>query len=71
LRATADEKARGEARRTVQKDERIAAELDERVATELGAFKQAVAQWFGEEGVREMLRAGGRPGAVSVPSVFT
>ena len=55
----------------MQKDERIAAELDERVATELGAFKQAVAQWFGEEGVREMLRAGGRPGAVSVPSVFT
>lgn len=61
LRAVPDEKARGEAWRTVQKDERVAAEL--------GSFRQAVAQRFGEEGVRAMLRAGGRPGAVTAPSV--
>lgn len=61
LRAAPDEKARGEAWRTVQTDERVAAEL--------GAFGTAVTQRFGDEGVRHMLRAGGQPGAVNVPSV--
>ena len=32
---------------------------------ELRAFGTAVEQRFGEEGVRAMLRAGGRPGAVA------
>jgi len=57
LRAAPDEKARGEAWRTVQKDERVAAEL--------GVFRTAVTQRFGDEGLRQMLRSG----AVSVPSV--
>ena len=61
LRAAPEEKARGEAWRTVQKDERVAAEL--------GAYRAAVAQRFGEEGVRQMLRSGGRPGAVNLPLV--
>ncbi len=61
LRAAPNEKARGEAWRAVQTDERVAAEL--------GAFRGAVTQRFGDEGVRQMLRTGGRPGAVSVPSV--
>jgi len=61
LRAAPDEKARGEAWWAVQKDERVAAEL--------GAFKVAVAQRFGDEGVRQMLRAGGRPGAVTSASI--
>ena len=56
-----DEKARAEAWRTVQ--------ADERVAGELRAFGAAVEQRFGEEGVRAMLRAGGRPGAVTAASV--
>ena len=56
-----DEKARAEAWRAVQ--------ADERVAGELRAFSTAVEQRFGEEGVRAMLRAGGRPGAVTAPSV--
>lgn len=61
LRAAPDEKARGEAWRAVQKDERVAAEL--------GVFRAAVTQRFGDEGVRQMLRAGGQPETVSVPSV--
>jgi len=61
VRAAPDEKARAEAWRAVQKDERVAAEL--------GAFGQAVAQRFGEEGVRQMLRAEGRAGAVTSASV--
>ncbi len=59
--AAPDEKARGEAWRAVQRDERVAGELR--------AFGAAVEQRFGEEGVRAMLRAGGRPGAVTVASV--
>ena len=39
------------------------------LAGELRAFGTAVAQRFGEEGVRTMLRAGGQPGAVTVASV--
>jgi len=35
----------------------------------VAAFRAAVAQRFGDEGVREMLRAGGRPGMVTVASV--
>ncbi len=61
LRAAPDEKVRGEAWRTVQKDERVAAEL--------GAFRAAVAQRFGDEGVRQMLRTGGRSGGVNTSSV--
>ncbi len=56
-----DEKARAGASRAVQ--------ADERVAVELRAFGAAVEQRFGEEGVRAMLRAGGQPGFVTVPSV--
>ena len=62
LVATApDEKARAEVWRSVQ--------THERVAGELRAFGAAVEQRFGEEGVRAMLRAGGRPGAVTAASV--
>ena len=56
-----DERARAEAWR--------AAQGDERVAGELRAFGVTVEQRFGEEGVRAMLRAGGRPGTVTVASV--
>ena len=55
--AATDEKARAAAWRAVQ--------ADERVAGELRAFGTAVAQRFGEEGVRAMLRAGGQSGAVT------
>ena len=44
-------------------------QADERVAGELQAFGGAVEQRFGEEGVRAMLRTGGRPGAVTAASV--
>jgi Ti-type conjugative transfer relaxase TraA len=47
----------------------LAVQADERVAGELRAFGAAVAQRFGEEGVRDMLRAGARPGAVVAASV--
>ena len=60
LCAAPEEKARAEAWRAVQKDERVAGELR--------AFGAAVEQRFGEEGVRAMLRAAGQPGAVTVPS---
>ena len=56
-----DEKVRGEAWKAVQADARVAGELQ--------AFGAAVEQRFGEDGVRTMLRAGGRPGAVTAPSV--
>ena len=59
--AAPDEKARAGAWRAVQADERL--------ADELRVFGTAVEQRFGEEGVRAMLRAGGRPGAVTEPSV--
>jgi len=59
--AATDEKARGEVWRAVH--------ANERVARELRIFGTAVEQRFGDEGVREMLRAGGRPGAVTAPSV--
>ncbi len=61
LRAAPDEKARGEAWRAVQKDKCIAAEF--------GAFRAAVTQRFSDEGVRQMLRAGGQPGMVNAPSI--
>ncbi len=61
LRAAPDEAARAQAWRAAQRDERVAAEL--------GTFREAVTRRFGEEGVRQMLRAGGQPGAVQVPSV--
>ncbi len=61
LRAAPDEAARAQAWRAAQRDERVAAEL--------GTFRDAVTRRFGEEGVRQMLRAGGQPGAVQVPSV--
>ena len=59
--AAVDEKARAAAWRAVQ--------AEERVAGELRAFGAAVEQRFGEEGVRAMLRAGRRPGAVTAASV--
>ena len=59
--AAPNEKARAEAWRAVQ--------ADERVAGELRVFGAAVEQRFGEEGVRSMLRAKGRSGTVTAPSV--
>ena len=59
--ATPDEKAQAGAWRAVQADKRVAGELQ--------AFGAAVEQRFGEEGVRAMLRAGGRLGAVTMQSV--
>jgi len=61
LRNAPDEKDRAKAWRAVQKDERI--------GVELGVFRAAVTQRFGEDGVRQMLRAEGRAGAVTSPSV--
>ena len=61
MTAAKDDQARGEAWRAVQGDKQVAGELR--------AFGAAVEQRFGEEGVRAMLRAGGRPGAVTVSSV--
>lgn len=55
-----DDRAQGEAWRAVQGDKQVAGELR--------AFGIAVEQRFGEEGVRAMLRAGGRPGAVASSS---
>ena len=46
-----------------------AVQKDERLAGELRAFGAAVEQRFGEEGVRAMLRAGGRLGVITAPSV--
>lgn len=53
--------ARGEAWR--------AGHADARVAAELQAFGAAVERRFGDDGVRAMLRADGRAGAVTAPSV--
>lgn len=61
VRAATDEKARAAAWRGAQ--------ADERVSGELRAFGVAVEQRFGEDGVRAMLRARGRQGAVTAPSV--
>jgi hypothetical protein len=61
LRASSDEKARAGVWQAVQNDEKLAGELR--------TFGAAVKQRFGEEGVRAMLRAGRRPGAVTAPSV--
>jgi Ti-type conjugative transfer relaxase TraA len=61
LRMAADDGARAQAWRAAQQDERVKAEL--------GTFWQAVAQRFGDEGVRQMLRAGGQPGVVHVSSI--
>ena len=63
LRVAADDGARAQAWRAAQQDERIAAEL--------GTFREAVTRRVGDEGVRQMLRAGGQPGAVQVPSVVS
>ena len=61
VRTSPDEKTRGEAWQAVQKDERLAAELR--------AFRAAVEQRFGAEGMRGMLRAEGQPGVVAHVSV--
>lgn len=61
LRAAPDEVARGKVWQAV--------ETSGAIATELGAFRTAVERRFGAEGVRQMLRADGRAGAVSAPSV--
>jgi len=58
-----DDQTRGEAWRAVQGDRQIAGELQ--------TFGAAVGQRFGEDGVRAMLRAWGRSGAVTAPSVAT
>ena len=54
---TTDKKARAEVWRTVQGDSSVVSELQ--------AFRAAVTQRFGEEGVRAMLRGQGQPGAVA------
>jgi hypothetical protein len=59
--ATQDDRACGEAWR--------AAQADQGVAGELHAFRAAVAQRFGDEGVRAMLRAGRWPDAASAASI--
>ncbi len=61
LRVAADDGVRAQAWRAAQQDERIAAEL--------GAFQEAVKQRFGDEGVRQMLRAGRQSGTDQVPSI--
>lgn len=61
LRSAPDETVRGKVWQAVEKSGAIAAELD--------AFRAAVERRFGAEGVREMLRAGGRAGVVSASSV--
>lgn len=61
MAAAKDDRAQGEAWRAVQGDKQVAGEVR--------AFGAAVEQRFGEEGVRAMLRAGGRPGAVVTASV--
>jgi len=61
MAAAKDDRVRAEAWRAVQGDKQVAGELR--------AFGAAVEQRFGEEGVRAMLRAGGRPGAVAAASV--
>jgi len=59
--AAGDEQVRGQAWRAVQADKPGAAELER--------FGAAVERRFGAEGVRAMLRAGGRAGAVTSASV--
>lgn len=60
----------------VAKDETVRAaawramQAHTQVAGELQAFRVAVEQRFGEEGVRAMLRVEGRPGAVAAASVM-
>ena len=61
LRSAPDEAARGKMWQAVETSGAITAEL--------GAFRGAVERRFGVEGVRQMLRAEGRAGAVSAPSV--
>ncbi len=56
-----DDRARSEAWRAVQGNKPVTGELR--------AFGAAVEQRFGEEGVRAMLRAEGRSGAVTVSSI--
>ncbi len=56
-----DGRAQGEAWRVVQGNTQVAGELR--------AFGAAVEQRFGKEGVRAMLRAGERPGAITAASV--
>ncbi len=59
--AAGDEQVRGAAWRAVQADTPVAAELER--------FGAAVERRFGAEGVRQMLRAEGRAGAVTSASV--
>ncbi len=59
--AAKDDRIRAEAWRAVQGDKQVAGELR--------AFGAAVAQRFGQEGARAMLRAEGRPGAITAASV--
>src|SRR5208337_918425 len=47
----------------------MTAAKDDRVRGELRVFAAAVERRFGDAGVRQMLRAGGRPGAVIAASV--
>ena len=61
VRAAPDEKVRAVVWQAVQKDESVTGELR--------AFGAAVEQRFGEESVRAMLRAGGRPGTIAAPSI--
>ena len=61
--AAQDDHTRTEAWRAMQGNKQV--------VDELRAFGAAVEQRFGEEGVRAMLRTGGRPGTVTAPSVTT
>jgi hypothetical protein len=61
IAAAPDDRARGEAWQVVQTDQRVAGELHR--------FAAAVERRFGEEGIRAMLRAGGRSGTLTAPSV--
>lgn len=61
LRAAPDDAARGKVWQDVERNDAI--------ASEIGGFRAAVEGRFGAEGVRQMLRAEGRAGAVSAPSV--
>jgi len=61
MAAAKDDRIQVEAWRAMQKDRPVAAELD--------AFRGAVAQRFGDKGVRAMLRARGQSGVVSSASI--
>ena len=54
---------------TQQSEAWRAVQADATVASDLRGFRAAGAQRFGEDGVRTMLRAEGRPGAITASSI--